>query len=311
MQKRSDQPSPATAQNERTVRPFDGEEVHSVLRQLAVKREASSAGLGWSTMFASVQREEPFRGRFEANANALLVTAASGPVDITYRINGRVISRHLQEKGIFFLPPRRDCEVTLNTPLDSIHVYLRPELFSGSEDKAQNSDFGLLPLLGEPEPLTSNLLAVVEEMVREGDTSSSLLADSISHAIANRLVVLNARERKATCAVERQLSPRSVRSIRDFVEANIADCIKLDDLAAICGVSAEYFIRVFKSSLGVSPHRYVVGVRIHHAKLLLTDPNIALAEVARRCGFAHQQHFTNTFRRMTGLSPGAYRRAMN
>jgi len=311
MQKRSDPPSSAAAQNERTVRPFDGGEVHSVLRQFAVKREASSAGLGWSTMFASVQREEPFRARFEANANALLVTAASGPVDVTYRIDGRVVSRHLQEKGIFFLPPRRDCEVTLNTPLNSIHVYLRPELFFGSEDRAQNSDFGLLPLLGEPEPLTSNLLAVVEEMVREGDTSCSLLADSISHAIANRLVVLNARERKAPCAVERQLSTRSVRSIRDFVEANIANCIKLDDLAAICGVSPEYFIRLFKSSLGVSPHRYVVGVRIHHAKRLLTDPNIGLAEVARQCGFAHQQHFTNTFRRMTGLSPGAYRRAMN
>jgi AraC family transcriptional regulator len=311
MQKRSDPASPVAAQNAHTARPFDGGEVHSVLRQFAVKREASSAGLGWSTMFASLQREEPFRGRFEANANALLVTAASGPVDITYRIDGRVVSRHLQEKGIFFLPPRRDCEVTLNTPLNSIHVYQRPELFSGSEDKAQNSDFGLLPLLGEPEPLTSNLLAVVEEMVREGDTSCSLLADSISHAIANRLVVLNARERKATCAVQRQLSTRSVRSIRDFVEANIADCIKLDDLAAICGVSPEYFIRVFKSSLGVSPHRYVVGVRIHHAKRLLTDTNIGLAEIARQCGFAHQQHFTNTFRRMTGVSPGAYRRAMN
>lgn len=311
MQTRSDPPPPVAAQNERTVRPFDGGEVHSVLRQFAVKREASSTGLGWSTMFASIQREEPFRGRFEANANALLVTAASGPVDVTYRIDGRVVSRHLQEKGIFFLPPRRDCEVTLNTPLNSIHVYLRPQLFSDCGGKAQNSDFGLLPLLGEPEPVTSNLLAVVEEMVREGDASSSLLADSIAHAIASRFVVLNARERKAPSAVERQLSTRSVRSIRDFVEANIADCIKLDDLAAICGVSPEYFIRVFKSSLGVSPHRYVVGVRIHHAKLLLTDPNIGLAEVARQCGFAHQQHFTNTFRRMTGLSPGAYRRAMN
>lgn len=282
-----------------------------MLRQFAVKGQASSAGLGWSTMFASVQREEPFRGRFEANANALLVTGASGPVDVTYRIDGRVVSRHLQEKGIFFLPPHRDCEVTLNTPLNTIHVYLRAELFSGSEGKAQNCDFGLLPLLGEPEPITSNLLAVVEEMVREGDTSCSLLADSISHAIANRFVVLNGRKPKTSCDVERGLSTRSVRSIRDFVEAHIADCIKLGDLAAICGVSPEYFIRLFKSSLGVSPHRYVVGVRIHHAKLLLTDPKIALAEVARQCGFAHQQHFTNTFRQMTGVSPGAYRRAIN
>jgi len=311
MQKRSDPPPPAAAQNEPTERPFDAGEVHSVLRQFAVKGQASSAGLGWSTMFASVQREEPFSGRFEANANALLVTGASGPVDVTYRIDGRVVSRHLQEKGVFFLPPRRDCEVTLNTPLNTLHVYLHPELFYGSEGKAQNSDFGLLPLLGEPEPITSNLLAVVEEMVREGDTSCSLLADSISHAIANRFVVLNGRKPKTSCGVERGLSTRSVRSIRDFVEANIADCIKLGDLAAICGVSPEYFIRMFKSSLGVSPHRYVVGLRIHHAKRLMTDPNIGLAEVARQCGFAHQQHFTNTFHRMTGLSPGAYRRAMN
>jgi len=309
MQKRFDALSRDVAENLLSNSKIDGEGVHSVLKQPSVKGENSSAGLGWSTMFASLQLEEPFSARVEANGNALLVTGEGGPGDISYRISGRVISRHLQEKGIFFLPPGQECEVTLNTPLNSIHVYLRPELFSNSQPKARSSDFGLLPLLGDPEPLTSDLVAVVEELVRERDPASSLLADSISHAIANRFVVLAGQGPKPLPS-ERRLSARNVRLIRDFVEANIADCIKLTDLAAICGVSPGYFIRVFKSAVGVSPHRYVVGMRVHHAKRLLTDTNIGLADIAQQCGFAHQQHFTNIFRRMTGSSPGAYRRAM-
>ncbi|WP_160331178.1 helix-turn-helix domain-containing protein [Bradyrhizobium macuxiense] len=161
--------------------------------------------------------------------------------------------------------------------------------------------------------MTSSLLAVLEEMLREGDPSCSLLADSVSHAIANRLTLLNGPETEASFSrgAQRQLSTRNFRSIREFVESNIADCIRLEDLAAICGVSSEHLIRMFKSSLGTSPHRYVVGLRINLAKRLLTDPRNSLADIARQCGFAHQQHFTNTFRRMTGATPGAYRRSMN
>jgi AraC family transcriptional regulator len=298
-----------------TTSPFDGEGIHPVLRRFAARGEMSSKGLGWSTIFASVQREQPFKARFEANDNALLVTAASGgPIDVTFRINGRVVARHwhFRERRIFFLPPRHDCEVTLDSSLKTIHVYLRGDLFDASDKDASTSGFALSPLLADPEPITSGLLAVLEEMLREADPSSSLMADCVSHAIANRLNLLqgsdpNARPARASA---RQLGVRNARAIRDFVEANIADRITLEDLAAVCGVRPQYFIRVFRSSFGISPHRYVLGLRIAHAKRLLADPRCSLAEIASRCGFSHQAHFTNTFRQITGATPGSYRRSM-
>ncbi len=290
---------------------FVGHDIHSVFRQPGVAPRTSSAGLGWSHIFASIQREEPFQARFATGDCALLVTGMAGPVDVRYRIGRRQVSRHIQEKAVFFLPPHRDCEVILDTPLDSIHVYLRPELFGEHVDGSRSRDLDLSPLLGEAEPIVGGLLAVIEEMLNEPDPGAGLLADSVSRAIANRLRALNGAELPAEARhrPESQLGNRLIRSIREFIEANLANRIRLAELAAICGMSEEHFIRMFKSSLGVSPHRYVIGLRIAHAKRLLSDTSTSLDEIACRCGFAHQSHFANSFRRMAGVSPGAYRRA--
>ncbi|WP_456771440.1 helix-turn-helix domain-containing protein [Bradyrhizobium sp. USDA 4369] len=273
--------------------------------------KASSAGLGWSMSFASLQREEPFRGRQVSHSDALLVTGNHGPVDVTYRIGGRSVSKHLHQKGVFFLPPGRDCEVTLRTPLDTLHVHLHPDLFRSPEPCASGQDVDLRPILGDPEGVTCSLLAVLEEILLQGDTSCSLLADSVALAIANRLLVLNRLDRKPENPSGRALGSRHVRAVRDFVENHLADSIPLTELAKLCGVSCEHFVRTFKTAVGVSPHRYVLGLRINHAKRLLRDYDQGLAQIARQCGFAHQQHFTNTFRRMTGVTPGAYRRSLN
>ncbi|MBV9561369.1 MAG: helix-turn-helix transcriptional regulator, partial [Bradyrhizobium sp.] len=246
-----------------------------------------------------------------ANANALLVSSRKGPANVTYRLDGRLVSRQVQQGGIFFLPPGRDCEVHLHAPLDTIHVYVRSDLF-GERAGDCKLGTGLVPILGETDGVTGNLLAVLEEILREEDSSCSLLAESVSHAIANRLMTISRLDgRPSLPAVARQLSSRRVRAVREFVESNLADCIKLADLAAICSLSSEHFIRMFKSAVGVSPHRYVLGVRIVRAKQLLANRECSLADIAHECGFAHQQHFTSTFRRMTGFTPGAYRRSMN
>ena len=59
----------------------------------------------------------------------------------------------------------------------------------------------------------------------------------------------------------------------------------------------------------MTPHQYIVQLRMERAKTLLSDSDLPLAEVAAQVGFADQSHFSSTFRRTTAMTPRSYRNA--
>jgi AraC-like DNA-binding protein len=100
-----------------------------------------------------------------------------------------------------------------------------------------------------------------------------------------------------------------LRRVMEFIEANIDQPLPLEDLAAAAAVSPFHFHRQFKQSTGVTPHRYILQVRMQHAKALLSGSDLPLAEVAAQVGFADQSHFTSTFKKATSMTPRSYRNA--
>jgi AraC-like DNA-binding protein len=64
----------------------------------------------------------------------------------------------------------------------------------------------------------------------------------------------------------------------------------------------------FKDTTGVAPYQWLVQRRVDVAKSLLEERRHSLSDIAFECGFADQSHFTRVFSRITGLSPGAWRR---
>lgn len=287
---------------------FRSDQTHSVLQQFGADVETSSENLGWSSAFASIQREQPFDGRFDAVPNCLIVMSRKGPADMTYRIDGRTVSRQVKQGAVFFLPAGRVCDVVLHSVLDTIHVYLHSDLFVRRENDAPDCLSALAPMLGEPDAIIEHLVAAIGKIVCDDHPTSSLLADTISQALANRFIAINHRDGAQRAPRSNQFSHRQIRQVREFVEGNLAVDIKVSAMANICGVSSEYFLRLFKSTVGVSPHQYVLNLRIGRAKALLGDPRRSLSDIAAECGFSHQQHLTTTFRRITGVTPGAYRR---
>jgi methylphosphotriester-DNA--protein-cysteine methyltransferase len=68
--------------------------------------------------------------------------------------------------------------------------------------------------------------------------------------------------------------------------------------------------RAFRRTLGVAPHNWLLARRVEAAKEKLRDGRLSLLDVALACGFADQSHLTRVFTRMVGISPGAWRRAL-
>jgi AraC-like DNA-binding protein len=100
-----------------------------------------------------------------------------------------------------------------------------------------------------------------------------------------------------------------LRRIRAYIDAHIGEHISLEDLAHQAGVSRFHFARQFRLSTGESPMGYVRRVRIERSKSILQSRETTIAEVAATLGFSDQSHFTRTFGRLVGVSPGSFARS--
>jgi AraC-like DNA-binding protein len=100
----------------------------------------------------------------------------------------------------------------------------------------------------------------------------------------------------------------AVRRVREYLDANTRSNVALEDLSELCGLSAYHLIRVFRREWGLAPHAYFEQVRIHRARRLLKE-GAPIADVAADLGFTDQSHLTRHFKKLTGVTPGAYRSA--
>jgi AraC-like DNA-binding protein len=91
----------------------------------------------------------------------------------------------------------------------------------------------------------------------------------------------------------------------EYIHNNLETGMSLQEVADAAGLSVGHFAHLFKACLGETPHQYVIRQRVERARRLLEQGDLSLAEVALAVGFYDQAHFTNNFKRLTGMTPKA------
>jgi AraC-like DNA-binding protein len=158
------------------------------------------------------------------------------------------------------------------------------------------------------DPIIAALSATLMPAFADPDYASQLFLDHTTLAVANHIAHRYGGLRMIARIVTGGLSAKNERRAKEIIDANISGEISLTDLAFECGLSPRHFARAFKQSVGVAPHHGMVTRRCERAKDLLRESKLAIADIALACGFADQSHFTRTFTRIVGISPGAWRR---
>ena len=105
------------------------------------------------------------------------------------------------------------------------------------------------------------------------------------------------------------LSPFTLRNVLEFIEESLSQPLTLADLAAQAALSEYHFARMFRQSMGLAPHQYVMQRRMEKAKALVQHTAMPLTEIALACGFNSASHFSNRFRSVTGMTPSQLRAA--
>ena len=146
------------------------------------------------------------------------------------------------------------------------------------------------------------LIKELTDAAEKNTPDERLYAHSLSYILAFQLA-RNQGERKTQAKKTGGLSGKHLRDITDYIDANLGEKMSVSSLARQVGLSSHHFSHCFSESLGQSPHRYVLQRRITEATRLLKDSRLSVAEIAYELGFSSHAHFSQIYRKMTGVSP--------
>lgn len=102
---------------------------------------------------------------------------------------------------------------------------------------------------------------------------------------------------------------RPVAQCLDYIYNHLHEPITLSGLSELCGLSASYLSTQFKREMGRSVSQYIMSKKMEAARNMLKYSDYTYAEISAILNFSSQSHFTNAFKRHTGQTPAAYRRA--
>ncbi len=100
-----------------------------------------------------------------------------------------------------------------------------------------------------------------------------------------------------------------LRPVISYIGNHFADKITIEELSEIIMVSADYFTKMFKKSIGKTPIDYINAIRVNRSMHLLIDTNKSMPEIAEAVGFCNANYFHRIFKQYMNTSPLAYRKA--
>jgi AraC family transcriptional regulator len=229
---------------------------------------------------------------------------------LTMEVKGQGTFRRvvLRRGAAWICPAHELVSVRLNSAFNYVRMSIDPIYFNrlAGPDRSPielrrtysvaKSQFGHLlgALIAEADAGNPGGLAFVEA-----------LAMGLSHQIALHAGVQKPRVERLRGGLSATAKRRALELMNEHIEYNLT----VDLLATEVGLSPAHFARAFKETMGVAPHRYLLMLRLEHARRLLDAPDAALSAIAQRSGFADQAHFTRLFKREYGVTPGTVLRS--
>lgn len=101
---------------------------------------------------------------------------------------------------------------------------------------------------------------------------------------------------------------RPIRMAKQYIQNHYSEPITQEEVSGAVGLSAAYFSALFKKVEGEGFAKYLIGVRMEQAKILLRETNVPVSKICQQVGYNDLKHFTHTFEKTTGVKPTVYRK---
>lgn len=188
-----------------------------------------------------------------------------------------------------------------------LSLLIKPELINKVAEEMDVS--GDIRFIKFQNPFSSDLIQAINSFDKEVRRPDKL--NLMMDCLGIQIVALLLREFKTNVKKYPACSPDSdtyialaMEYMQEFFSANIT----IEDICSEINISPFHFIRSFKKKTGMSPHQYLMNVRIKKAEELLRMSQYSVREASIMCGFINLSHFSSTFKGITGNSPRDYKK---
>jgi AraC-like DNA-binding protein len=128
----------------------------------------------------------------------------------------------------------------------------------------------------------------------------------VNHLIDSLLIIIARQSTRQ--ADSRRDFPRTFLKLEQALRQNLAYQWTVEEMAALFGLGTTAFTEKVKNHTGFSPLNYLINIRISEAIKLLKQPDVNFTNIALETGFYSSQHFSTTFKKLTGYTPGQFRK---
>jgi len=242
-----------------------------------------------------------YRGaaHFAASLHQHVITFMSqGP--IYCRVAGKALSHEAQEGSLAVLPAGIDAACDRSADATSLLICVEPGRLALAA--AEESAFAA-ELVDRMTGYDANLLHLGRLLIEECAADYPRGALFWNEAASRFISALVARHTSGPKPSDGVLDAAMLGRLRDYLMAHLDEPIDVATLARMTKRSQFHFSRVFRRSVGVSPYRYIVYLRLRRAVELVREGRLGLAEIAASTGFADQSHLSRWVRRVHGASP--------
>lgn len=175
----------------------------------------------------------------------------------------------------------------------------------GLETLMDLGGWALLHLLGEQETVASCLRQMTRE-IREQQPGCDEMCQKLLEIILLRL--LRREDFALGSAPEGPRGSRECDLVRRYIDNHFKENLTLDQLAGMVHVSKYHLSHAFQKEFQTSPISYLISRRIQESRFLLRETDLSLSQIAQILGFSSLSYFSQSFRRLEGISPLEYRR---
>lgn len=266
----------------------------------------SSESLGWKGIVVEHRYHPAGEYVFPASYSHMIGLHLGPPLSVEQVRNGQTRTDMLTYGTVKIVPSGTESIWRHRDGANHMHLLLAPALFQHvGTDKAYHH-IELLEQFSINDPRIEHICLALLTEVLEGGGTGQLYAESLAIALASHLLhSYNNTPQPRHLLSEKfsKLPEPLLQSITSFIEDRLSENLSLVELASEFGLSPSHFSNLFRNTMGLSPHRYIVQRRLEHAQCLLRSTRLSIGEIATTVGFYDQSHLVRHMQRAMGVTP--------
>jgi AraC family transcriptional regulator len=139
--------------------------------------------------------------------------------------------------------------------------------------------------------------------MESGYPSGRCYTEALATGLASRIVRNHSSLARTGRAIKAAMPGRRLKAVLGYIEDNLGRDLGLGEIADVAGLSVSHFKTMFRKSLGLPPHQYLIRRRVERAAMQLRKGKMPIGQIALENGFCHQSHLALHTRRVLGLTP--------